>query len=199
MRTSAPRLLPLFRSEPQLRMLARLLLQPDAPVTMAELRAASGMSAASLHRELLRALEAGLVERDETRRPHVFRAARDSPVYEPLTALLQITVGVEQELRDLLLGTPGVKAAAIHGSWANGTARASSDVDLLVIGEDVDARRLRADLRKLGGRIGRRIDLLLVERGALHDLVRSDNPFLRLVIDRPLVNLVGDVRALAAA
>jgi len=179
-------------------MLARLLLEPDSPATMADLRRVSGMSAASLHRELLRAVEAGLVERDDTRRPHVFRAARAEPMHGLVAGLLRMTVGVERELRELLLATPGVEAAAIHGSWASGAARAGSDLDLLVIGKDVDGRGLRAALREVSERIGRRVDLLLVEAGDFAALAHGENPFLRLVLERPLIDLVGDARALAS-
>jgi predicted nucleotidyltransferase len=197
MRTSPPEPLPIFRSEPQLRMLGRLLLHPDSAATMDELGKASGMSKTSVHRELRRAIDAGLVERDDRRRPHEFRAIRSSPMHGPVAALLRMTVGVEEELRELLGVTPGVDAAALHGSWADGTARPASDVDLLVVGEDIDVRRLRADLRDLGRRTGREIDLMLVPRRDFDELLRDDNPFLRIVLERPLINLVGDVAGLA--
>lgn len=190
-------MLPIFRSEPQLRMLGRLLLHPETPATMEELGRASGMSKASLHRELLRAVDAGLVERDESRRPHEFHAVRSNAMYEPVVALLRMTVGIEQELRELLLATPGVDFAAIHGSWAGNTARPASDIDLLVVGDGVDGRRLRANLRKLGRRIGREIDLTLVPRRDFEELLHDENPFLRIVLERPLVNLVGDAAGLA--
>jgi predicted nucleotidyltransferase len=199
MRTSPPALLPIFRSEQQLRMLARLLLDPETPATMEELRLASGMSKASLHRELRRAMDAGLVERDESRRPHEFRAVRTSPMYEPVATLLRMTVGIEQSLRELLLATPGVEAAVLHGSWADGTARVGSDIDLLVVGEDVDARPLRRKLKDQGRRMGREIDLTLVPRPDFAALLRDENPFLRTVLARPHVSLVGDVAALAVA
>ena len=157
------------------------------------------MSTASLHRELLRAVDAGLVTRDTERRPHVYRADRTSPLHDAVASLLRMTVGVEQQLRDLLLATPGIEAAAIHGSWPSGEARPGSDIDLLVVADTVDRRRLRASLRELERTIGRRIDLMLLARHELADLMRDDNPFLRLVLERPLVNLVGDAAALARA
>ena len=198
MRTSPPPLLPIFRSEPQLRVLGRLLLQPETPCTMDELGEGSGMSKTSLHRELMRAVDAGLVERDDSRRPHEFRAAQSSPLYEPVVALLRMTVGVEQELRDLLLATPGVEAAALHGSWVEGNVRPTSDIDLLVVGHDVDGRRLRRNLRALGRRVGREIDLMLVRRGEFDELLQGENPFLRLLLERPHLNLVGYVARPAA-
>jgi predicted nucleotidyltransferase len=199
MRIAAPRHLPIFRSEPQLRMLSRLVLHPDVPATREELAGVSGMSGASLHRELLRAVDAGLVARDDARRPHEFRADRSSPMHEPLAALLRMTVGIEEDLRRLLLGTPGIDAAALHGSWADNTARPDSDLDLLVVGDGIDARRLRASLREWGGQIGREVDLLLIPRRDFEDLVSGENPFLRIILARPLVHLIGEVGELVPA
>jgi predicted nucleotidyltransferase len=198
MRTSPPGLLPIFRSEQQLRMLGRLVLDPDTPATMEELEEATGMSKASLHRELRRAVDAGMVERDDSRRPYEFRAVRSSPLFDPLATILRLSVGVERDLRDLLFATPGVDAAALHGSWADSSARPTSDIDLLVVGDGIDVRRLRRELRALGRRVGREIDLMLVPRPAFQELLRGENPFLRIVLARPLVNLVGDVADLAA-
>src|SRR5687768_12408851 len=114
MRTSSPTLLPLFRSEMQVRLLALLLLQPERSWTLHDLSQTLAAPQSSVHRELQRAQAAGIVRRDATARPHQFRAAADDPLHEPLAALLRRSVGVEEQLRDAL-DRPGVLAAVIHG------------------------------------------------------------------------------------
>lgn len=178
-------------------MLARLLLSSDSWATSAELRQASGMSQASLHRELTRAVDAGLIERDGARQPHRFRAVTSHPAFAPLSALVKLTVGVEDELRSILEATEGVEAAAIYGSFARGTQHGDSDVDLMVIGSGVDSARLRSRLRELGDQLGRQIDLMLATPAEFSRLLADENPFLRLVLERPLVPLIGDVAELA--
>jgi predicted nucleotidyltransferase len=59
--------------------------------------------------------------------------------------MLRRTVGVEQQLRTIL-ELPDVLAAVIHGSWASGTHRPDSDIDVLVVG-DADLRELRRFVR----------------------------------------------------
>lgn len=118
MRTSVPNALPLFRSEMQVRLLALLILQPERSWTLAELaKALENYPLSSVYRELRRIEAAGLLVRDISSRPHRFSGARKSPLFEPLSDLLQRTVGVEGELQKAL-DVPGVVAAAIHGSWA---------------------------------------------------------------------------------
>src|SRR4051812_17042904 len=123
MRQTVPSLLPIFRSEDQLRMLGLVVLEPAREWTLDDLAASTGMPRPSVHRELQRALSAGLVDRDATRRPHRSRPATDGPLYEPLRLLLERTIGIEEELRGVLDGRDGVELAVIHGSWARGEAR----------------------------------------------------------------------------
>ena len=61
MRTTAPAILPLFRSEMQVRLLALLLLQPERSWTLHELAQTLDASASSVHRELGRAEAAGII------------------------------------------------------------------------------------------------------------------------------------------
>lgn len=197
MRTSPPPALPLFRSHAQLRMLARILLDGDG-VTAQQLQRASGMSAASLHRELERADVAGLVTRDDSRRPFVYRPDEQSPLLEPIVALLRMTVGAEHEIAEALHGLDGIKVAAIFGSHAADTGGPRSDVDVLVVG-DVEERRLRSVLRGVGKRLGRHIDLTLLRPTQIAELAREGNPFLETVLDRPRIDLIGSIDAYTQA
>lgn len=189
-----PRLLPFFRSQAQLRILALILLNADRPWRADQIVEAIDAPATTVHRELRRALDAGLVVRDESVRPHSYRAAPGSPVHEPLKALLASTVGLESELSELLEETPGVRAAVIHGSWVDGRARPDSDVDVLIVG-DVDLAELRRRVRPLGRRAGRRIDLTVFRPDEFRRELDAGNGFLRKIVDSPVERLVGDLEA----
>ncbi len=195
MRTSAPAILPLFRSEMQLHLLSLLLLQPERSWTLQELAQALDAPASSVHRELVRAESAGIIRRDATARPHRFDAATDDPFNEPLVDLLRRSVGVEERLRDALDG-PEVLAAAIYGSWASGTRRPDSDIDVIVIG-DVDLRELRRRVRPIGKEAGRTIDLTVFSAAEFQRLLAENASFVRRVLDAPITRLVGDLDSIA--
>lgn len=195
MRTKPPRLLPLFRSELQLRMLALLLLQPERRWTIQELADGLGAPPSSVHRELRRAEDAGIVERDGSARPHRFRAALDSPFHEPLTVLLSRSVGVEEQIRDVL-DRPEVMAASIYGSWSSGPRRPDSDVDVVVVG-DADLRELRRAVRPIGKAAGRTIDLTVLAPDEFRRLQRERSSFVRRLLEGPTTPLIGDLTALA--
>ncbi len=98
---------------------------------------------------------AGVIGRDATVRPHRFRAAVEDPLFEPIETMLSRTVGVEAELRGVC-ERDGVQAAVIFGSWAGGSRRPDSDIDVLVVG-DADLRDLRRRVRPVGSRPGGRL------------------------------------------
>ncbi|HEY7952459.1 MAG TPA: nucleotidyltransferase domain-containing protein [Solirubrobacteraceae bacterium] len=195
MRTSAPAILPLFRSEMQIRMLALLLLQPERSWTLQELAQALVAPASSVHRELGRAEAAGLIRRSATARPHLFQAAPDDPLYEPLASLLRRSVGVEEQLRAALEG-PDVLVALIYGSWAGGTRRPDSDIDVLVVG-DADLRDLRRRVRPIGKAAGRTIDLTVTTAEEFQRLLAERSSFARRVLEAPITQLVGDLANIA--
>ncbi len=195
MRTSAPGILPLFRSEMQLRLLSLLLLQPERSWALQELAQTLDAPASSVHRELVRAESAGIIRRDATARPHRFRAAIDDPFNGPLVELLRRSVGVEEQLRDAL-DRPEILAAAIYGSWGSGARRPDSDIDVIVIG-DVGLRELRRRVRPIGKEAGRTIDLTVFSAGEFQRLLAEDASFVRRVREAPITPLVGDLDSIA--
>ena len=191
MRTQPPSLLPLFRSQLQVRLLALLLLNESRWWTTDELQRRLNAPTASVHRELHRSLAAGIVEREAIGKSFCYRAATASPLYEPLRTLLDRTIGLETRLREALASMPRVQAAAVYGSYARGThVRPNSDVDVLVLG-DVDPREVRRAVRPLEAETGREIDVLVYAPAEFEEMVKRGSSFARSVVANPLTVLVG--------
>jgi predicted nucleotidyltransferase len=196
MRTAVPSLLPLFRSEMQVRLLALLLLQPERRWVLQELADALDAPQSSVHRELARAEAAGVIRRDDTSRPYRFSAATDDAAYRSLADVLRQSVGVESELRTLL-NRPDVHAAAIHGSWASGARRPDSDIDVLVVG-NADLAELRRLVRRVGKATGRRVDLTLMRDDEFARLLADRSSFVRRLMEAPVISLVGDLASIGS-
>jgi len=98
----------------QAEFLGLVLLQPTRAWSLDELATALGAPASSVHRELLRTVNAGLATRDSRQRPHRYQAAQDAPAFRPTRDLLELTVGVPRRLREALEGKAEIRAAAIH-------------------------------------------------------------------------------------
>jgi predicted nucleotidyltransferase len=144
MSRSAPGLVPIFRSDSQMRVLGQLFLHADQEQTISELEEATGIPQQTLSREVNRLLHAGLLEGRRVGRLHFVKPNQASPYYPELFGLLLKALGPLSVLADHLGNLEGIEAAYLFGSWARryqGEAGPPPrDVDVLVIGSpDVDA------------------------------------------------------------
>ena len=188
----------MFRSDMQVELLSLVLMQPDRTWTLDDLSDQLQAPPSSIHRELHRLLDAGLARRDARQRPHSYRAATDAPAYRPLRELLELTAGVPLRLADELADVEGILAAAIHGSWAAGTVRPESDLDVIVV-TDGDRRAAQRAARRVGRAISREVDASVLSRESFEDLRHSRNPFLGKILHGPRIDVIGDLANLAAA
>lgn len=142
MRTEAPLLAPIFRSDGQARLLATLLLGDDE-LSVTDVAHRAGVAYPTAHREIARLLEAGILAERQVGRTRLIRANSDSPLTVPLREILVITSGPVVLLAEELGRIAGVDSAFLYGSFAArllGVEGASpNDIDLMVIGTpDVD-------------------------------------------------------------
>jgi predicted nucleotidyltransferase len=176
----------------QVEALGLLFLQPAREWSLDELAEIVNAPKSSIHRELRRATDAGLLIRDDAQRPHRYRAAVDSPAYEPLRDLLERTVGVADRLKYALNDIQGVRAAAIHGSWASGKVGPTSDIDVVVIATR-DEREAQKAVRRVCRNAGREADISVLSLDAAKEMAELSSPFWQKLLRGPRIDLIGDL------
>ncbi len=188
MRTQAPALLPIFRSELQPRLLLRVLTS-DKGISAAELARNLGEPEPTVFRETRRLLQFGLLRGERVGRTLVLRAAEDNPATAPLRQLLVVTYGPSLLITRALMGLAGIDEAYIHGSWAarfhGEPGGPPGDVDVVVVGQP-DRRAVDAALSGLETELGREVNVTYVTQERWRD---TDDPFIGTVRSRPLVRL----------
>jgi predicted nucleotidyltransferase len=118
------------------RVLAVLLLQPQASFHLRELARLAHSHAGTLTRELDKLTQAGLLLRTEQGNQVRYQADGSHPLFEDLAAMFRKTHGVVQMLKAALAPLDGrFSLVLVFGSVARGAETAGSDVDLLVLGE----------------------------------------------------------------
>jgi len=187
---AAPELSPLFRSDAQGEILAKLLLNSGQSFTIAELSRASGLAYASTHREVERLLRTQVVRETRVGLHRQVTANDASPAVAPLQELLLQSYGPVAVLPQALRGLDGVAEAYIYGSWAARRAgehgSPPQDVDLLIIG-DPPRDRLYDICEEAGRRLGREVNPRVV---SVESWRSSHDPFLDTIRTRPLVPLL---------
>ena len=153
----------------------------------------TGLAVGSVQRELARLVVAGLVERRAEGSQVYFRANQQSPIYPDLVGLMTKTSGVAGVLRAAL--APMAKhgkiiSAFIYGSMAMGEQRASSDVDLMVIGR-VKLKELIPALRRAQEQLGREINPTIYQPEEFGQRLGAGEHFVSRVVRTPRIMLVG--------
>lgn len=189
-RQPTPALLPVLRSQQQGEILALLLGDPDLELSLTEIAARTGTPHASVHREIERAEEAGLVVTRKLGNTRLVRANTASPYYAGLAEVLTRAFGVPAVLAEALRPVNGITAAYIYGSWAarhegQTGQRPVGDIDVLILGEP-DRDQLYAAVSTAEGRLGRPIQATIRDAGWLDS---GSGAFHDTVISRPLLEL----------
>lgn len=190
MKAAAPPILPLFRSVDQMRLLALMFLHPDEAHPISKWADLAGLTFPTASREMRRAADAGIVTVSRVGTSKLTSANVESPFFEPLTQLLVGTYGASTLLADALDGVTGIADAYLFGSWASrisGEAgSAPNDIDLLVVGEDVDRDAVYDAVERLEDRLPVPVQVVFRTPAEWDDL---SDPFIKTVRSRPLIRL----------
>lgn len=176
MRTAAPLLLPLFRSANQGRILAALFLS-DAPKSIADLSDELAVPYASVHREVVHLLEAGLLSENRVGNSRLLQSNHASPYYPPLHQLLELAFGPVPLLKAELEAIDRITGSAIYGSWAHRAlgrrGAPPADIDVIVVGSP-DIALVHAACSRVGQVLGRPVNPTILS----DEEWRESTPFL---------------------
>jgi predicted nucleotidyltransferase len=187
-------------SESQSRIFRWLFGQPDRAFHLSELRRLTGLGSASLQRELNRLAEAGLVQSDRVGNLRRFQANPQSPVYNELIGLTRKTIGLEPQLREAMLPlVPRLKAAWVFGSVAKQTDTAQSDIDVMLIGENLPLGDILEHLLPLEAQLGRKINPTCYTPADFERRRAEPDSFVNRVLAQPILPLIGDANELVRA
>ena len=164
-----------------LQALARL----EQPVTRRRLAAAAGVAPGNASAVIEELIQAGLVSETVAGRSSMVVLNRDHLAAGPVLALAGLRGELIRRLREQLSAWPELNGAWLFGSVARGDADSDSDVDLLIVADDLQSHdlherlsRLQADVRSWTGN-----DLQLVEHSpsSWRKLVRAKNPLVEQI------------------
>jgi predicted nucleotidyltransferase len=122
----------------QQRVLGLLFGQPERRFGSGEIIALAGSGTGATHRQLQRLAEAGLVTVTRIGNQKHYQADPKSPIYAELHGLAVKTVGLVEPLRAALAPLASkIESAFVFGSVAKATDRATSDIDLMVVSDEL--------------------------------------------------------------
>lgn len=167
--------------------------QPGRAYHLNELRRLTGLGSASMQRELNRLAEAGLVDAQAVGNLRRFQANPQSPVYAELVSLTRKMLGTVPVLRDALQPLlPNLQSAWVYGSVAKQTDTARSDIDVMLVGNDLLLSQVLATLEPAEVQLGRKINPSCYSPQEFERRRAEQDSFVNRVLSQPTLLLIGD-------
>lgn len=182
----------LFGSKLRSKVLCWLFLHPDERYFVRQLKSLLKGDAANISRELSRLAGMGILTCQTEGRQKYYQVNHKCPVFSELEGLVRKTDGLADVLKDSLLSlSKKTKVAFIYGSFATNSAKAASDVDLMVIGscsfgDVVDAIHYSQD------KLGREINPSVYPVDEFRKKAAGRHHFIKTVLNNPKIFLIGD-------
>ena len=173
-------------------MLGWLLGHPDEAYYLRELVRHIGGAVGAAQRELELLTASGLVRREVRGKQVYFQANQKAAIFPELQALFAKTVGLVDVLRESLMPLADrVRVAFVFGSAARGELHASSDVDLLVVG-DVSFGDVIAAIQGAEKRLGRDVNPTVFSDDEFQTKVLAKHHFVTSVLGQPKMFVLGE-------
>jgi len=152
-----------------------------------------------VQRELERLSQSGVVTVMSLGGRKQLQANKASPIFADLRGIVDKTIGVAAQLKKALdtLGSR-VRFAVLYGSVAKGTDAASSDIDVLVVSDDLPQEEAFTVFAETEERLGRRISPTIYTTQEFLTRRKSGHPFLGKVLSGKHIVLAGSEDAVTA-
>lgn len=176
--------------------LALLYLQGEESFYLREIVKLTHSSLGAVQRELKLLTEAGFLLRRADGKQVYYRSNPDCLIYSEVLSIIQKTCGVANQLHQALDSlAKGIRVAFLFGSFVEGKALRSSDIDLLIVGDVTLAQVLKA-IAQVQERLHQEINPILYSEQEFIAKIASGQHFLTTLLDQPKVFLFGDASEL---
>lgn len=166
--------------------------QPDRSFYANELISLAASGSGAVQRELATLTNSGLVTVKAVGNQKHYQANARSPIFNELRSIIEKTVGLADPLRAALQPMATlVTAAFIYGSVAKKTDTASSDIDLMVISDELNYGELFAALEETSAILGRPVNPTILSRDEFHKRIANQESFLTRVMEQPKIWILG--------
>jgi predicted nucleotidyltransferase len=179
-------------SKVQLSVLGLLIGRPDRSFRISEIIRLVGSGSGAVQRELETLTAAGIFTVNSSGNQKLYRANRQSPIFEELYGLVLKTVGLLEPLKKALKPYQSkIEIAFVYGSIAKGTDIAKSDIDLMIIGEQITYGDIFLALQNAEKTLQRPINPNLMTPDEWRQRRSNKSAFVTKILEQPKMFVLG--------
>lgn len=187
----------LFTSRVRVRLLTLFLTHPTEAFYIRQITRLTGETYSNVRQELQNLAELGLILGERRANAIYYRANPEHFLFPELKSIILKTEAIGDILREKLATLGNVRLAFVYGSTAKGTELASSDIDLMLIGE-VDLNALDRIVDQVEEELGRTVNYTVFDEGEWRDRVAERHSFAMDILTHEKVFLIGEEDDLSA-
>ena len=178
-----------FRSQVARKLLNYFFLNQGARAYTNQLARLLDVDPKNLDRKLKEFEREGLLQSEFSGKQRYFSLNPRFPLLREYRKVFLKTQGIEARLKTVLNKLPGLKAAYLFGSYAKDNLDASSDLDLLLVGEHspLAAQKIVLPVQR---EIQREINIVDMTEKEFQLKKRTGNVFVKHIFSQPLVKLL---------
>lgn len=180
----------LISSKIRVKLLTLFFTNPESRLFLREIQRLTGQDVAGIKRELDNLVSIGLLFSEKTANLKYYLLNKDFPLYDELKSIVFKTTGVEGALREALQDFPGLDFAFIYGSYAKGKERATSDIDLFLVGK-VDVSKLNIVINSLEEKLRREINYTIYQKREFNQKKKEKDGFILEILRGKKIMLKG--------
>lgn len=183
----------LFTSTRQ-KVLGLLFGQPERSFFVTQIMELAKSGRGAVQRELRGLESAGLVSVEMHGNQKHYQANSDSPLFDEICSIVRKTVGLEEPLKAAIESLAGkIRFALVYGSVAKRMDTSASDVDLLIVADELTLEDVYAALSPAEQLLDRKINPTLYTSEEFDRRRARSNSFLKRVLNGPVIILSGSI------
>ena len=172
----------------QQKVLGLLFGQPERSFYLNEIVSLSRMGKGTITRELERMVAARIILKQKIGNQNHYRANPECPIFRELLGIVRKTFGVADVVREALDSVlSAVTLAFIYGSIAKAEDTAKSDIDLLLVADELAYSEVMELLFETEQSLGRPINPTIYTLAQITEKARQENAFVTRVFEQPKI------------
>ncbi len=170
-------------------LLSHFFLHADDKLYINEIAGKFSLDKRNLVKKLKEYEKEGLFKSEKMGNQVYYSLNKKYPLYNEYRKIILKTVGIENNLREILKGQKGINEVYIFGSYAADKMDSSSDIDLLVIGAigTVELHKMMSGLQKS---INREINVVNMTEKEYREKKSGNDPFLKNVFKCKKIKII---------
>jgi len=187
----------LFTSRVRVRLVTLFVTHPTEALYIRQITRLTGETYNNVRQELQNLAELGLILGERRANAIYYRANPEHFLFPELKSIVVKTEAIGNMLREKLATLGNVRLAFVYGSTAKGSELASSDIDLMLIGE-VDLNALDRIVDQVEEELGRTVNYTVFDEQEWRDRVAERHSFAMDILTHEKVFLIGEEDGLSA-